>query len=62
MRSLEHGLPEDIRGESESACIGLALGKDDGKQVLVLEVYAAFVTIVACGEELENHEILFQAR
>ena len=32
------------------------------QQNLILDVHAAFVTIVACGEELENDEILFQAR
>ena len=32
------------------------------QQILPLEVHAAFVTIVACGEELENDEVLFQGR
>ena len=31
-------------------------------QILILEVHAAFVTIVACGEEVEDDEVLLQAR
>ena len=36
--------------------------KMDQLQILILEVHAAFVTIVACGEEVEDDEVLLQAR
>ena len=32
------------------------------QQILILEIHDAFVTIVACGEELENDELLSQVR
>jgi hypothetical protein len=57
-----------LRGYPRAAkeCIEKALGlpsdKLDKHQLLVLNIHNAFITIVGCGEELENDECLCQGR
>jgi hypothetical protein len=56
-----------LRGYPQTAkeCIQNALTLDHSQlekhQILALNVHHAFITIVACGEELENDECLHQA-
>ena len=55
------GYPQRAKECMRNAC-GLPREMMNRQQILILDVHAAFVTVVACGEELENDEILFQAR
>ena len=55
------GYPQRAKECMREAC---ALPREalNQQQILILEVHAAFVIIVACGEEPEDDEVLFQAR
>ena len=55
------GYPQRAKECIWKAC-ALPREKMNRQQILILEVHAAFVTIVACGEELEHDDALFQAR
>ena len=55
------GYPQRAKECIHKAC---ALPREDmnEQQTLILEIHDAFVTIVACGEEIENDELLSQVR
>lgn len=55
------GYPQRAKECMRKAC-DLPREEMNEQQILILEIHDAFVTIVACGEELENDEILSQAR
>ena len=55
------GYPQRAKECIRKAC-ALPREEMNEEQILTLEIHDAFVTIVACGEELENDELLSQVR